>query len=198
MNCLYAFFLNNIFLCQKIFTSILFCNNCQRQSWKAIFFFLWFVHAMHRESRCVGKPPVLKPCVAFKRVKHNASWVQRCMLRAWQAEEIQTREFSLSAVSLLNIADCWHKPSDMSNSWIILFVSTWYTVTVNILNFSYIKHFAVSVENMLNCRFFPRSFLWQGHIFDWCGLSQACKFSLKKQYSCVVVEASASLVLCWL
>lgn len=119
------FFLNNIFLCQKIFTSILFCNNCQRPSWKAIFFFRWLVHPMHRESRCVGKPPVLKPCVAFKRVKHNASWVQRCMLRAWQAEEIQTREFSVSAVSLLNIADCWHKPSDMSNSWIILFVYTW-------------------------------------------------------------------------
>lgn len=67
--------------------------------------FLWLVHAMHRMSRRVGKPPVLKSPVAFKTVKHNASWVQRCMQRAWQAEEIQTREFSISAVSVLNIAD---------------------------------------------------------------------------------------------
>lgn len=54
---------------------------------------------------CVGKPPVLKSSVAFKTVKHDASWVQRCMQRAWQAEEIQTREFSVSAVSVLDIAD---------------------------------------------------------------------------------------------
>lgn len=42
---------------------------------------------------------VLKFSVAFEGVQHNARWVQRCMQRAWQAEEIPMRELGFSEES---------------------------------------------------------------------------------------------------
>lgn len=102
-------------------------------------------------------PPILKSRVAFKTVKHNASWVQWCMQRAWQAEEIQMRAFSFSEVSSVSVVSILILDINLLiclivESFICLLMDT-YSVTVNKVNFNYTGHFAVSVENMLNCRF---------------------------------------------
>lgn len=65
------------------------------------------------------------------------------------------------------------------------------SATENLLPLNHTGRFAVSVENMLNGRFFPVFPVARTRFTD----ADPCKFSLKKQRSSIIVEVSTSSVL---